>query len=100
MALRYVIFIGEKSPQQKSNDEIPPMTQPVHVLVLLHVREGCLEGLQYYERAVVPIMGEHEGRLLSAFRPQGGGENGQPDEVHLIEFASESSFDAYRCVSQ
>ena len=68
----------------------------IHVLAIIHAGTNGSEGLQNYEAKVIPILEEHGGRLLSAFKPRGHENSECPDEIHLIEFPSEESFDSYR----
>jgi len=68
----------------------------LHVLVLLHSGPGGTEALRAYERRVMPILRAHGATLRSAFAPRERDAETVPDEVHLLEFPSESAFSAYR----
>jgi len=61
--------------------------------VLLWAAPGCDDELVAYEDRVLPLIGEHGGRVV--IRARSGGENGEPLEVHLLEFPSSDSLDSY-----
>ena len=71
-------------------------TTMIHVLAMLHAGIEGIDGLHDYESRVIPIMRMHGGRILSAFRPRGHEHPECPDEIHLIEFPSDESFQSYR----
>ena len=62
----------------------------VYVLVA-RVPPVGVEAFQRYEAAVLPLLGEHGGRLARRLRTGDGAV-----EVHVVEFASPAAFDAYR----
>jgi uncharacterized protein (DUF1330 family) len=68
----------------------------IHVLAMIHAGAGGIQGVRDYESSVVPVMRDHGGRLLSAFRPRNQGDSDCPGEIHLIEFPSDRAFEAYR----
>ena len=68
----------------------------IHVLAMIHAGAGGIQGIRDYEGSVIPVMRDHGGRLLSAFRPRNREDSDCPDEIHLIEFPSEQAFEAYR----
>ena len=68
----------------------------IHILAMLHAGLEGVEGLRAYEARVIPIMREHGGRVLSAFKPEGHEHPDCPDEIHLIEFPSDEAFQSYR----
>ena len=49
-----------------------------------------------YREKRLSLVQKHNGTVLSAFQPSAGGENAAPDEIHVIEFASEEVYEAYR----
>jgi uncharacterized protein (DUF1330 family) len=69
------------------------MASTVTLCVLLWAVPGRHDDLVAYEDRVLPLVGEHGGRVLS--RARGSGESGQPLEVHLLEFPSPTSLDTY-----
>ena len=64
----------------------------IHILVIINAGAGGPKAMRQYESKVVPIMREHGGKLLSAFKPL----NNPPDEIHLIEFPSEEALKRYQ----
>lgn len=64
----------------------------IHVLIMIHVGPGGLDALRRYESKVVPIIREHGGKIISAFKPL----NNPPDEIHLIEFSSREALAQYQ----
>ncbi|MFI6934837.1 hypothetical protein [Streptomyces sp. NPDC050287] len=65
----------------------------VHLCVLLWARSGAGEALAAYEDKVLALLGEHDGRLLQRARTVGAGVG--PDEIQLIEFASQAGYDGF-----
>jgi len=65
----------------------------INILVRLEVKD--FNSLEEFEPQAVAIMHKYQGRILSAFEtvrePDGSGE-----EVHVLEFPSESLFTDYR----
>lgn len=64
----------------------------IHILIMINAGAGGLDAVRQYESKVVPIIREHGGKMLSAFKPL----NNPPDEIHLIEFASEEALALYQ----
>jgi uncharacterized protein (DUF1330 family) len=60
-------------------------------VLIARIPPAGVEAFQRYEAAVLPLLGEHGGRLARRLRT-GDGEV----EVHVVEFASTRAFDAYR----
>ncbi|MFJ9542673.1 hypothetical protein ACIRPX_36235 [Streptomyces sp. NPDC101225] len=65
----------------------------VQLCVLLWARPGAAGALAAYEDRVLALLGEHGGRLVQRARADGA--DGRPDEIQLIEFASQSGYDGY-----
>ena len=68
----------------------------IHVLAIIHARKKGTGALRDYEAKVIPVLEEHGGKLLAAFKPRGHENSEYPDEIHLIEFPSEDAFQSYR----
>lgn len=68
----------------------------IHVVALLRARGGDLAALRDYEALVLPMMADHGGRLVSAFRPETTGGDHAPDEVHILAFPTRADLQAYR----
>lgn len=67
----------------------------IQVIVLLEVRDP--ERFHEFETRAIQIMGQHSGRIVSAFRPDPNlSTDGDVHEVHVIEFESKDAFLAYR----
>lgn len=67
--------------------------QTVQLCVLLWARPGATEALVAYEDKVLALLGEHGGRLVQRARADGA--EGRPDEIQLIEFASQDGYEGY-----
>lgn len=65
-------------------------------MVLLFVQNGQRDGFEEFERQAVEIMARYGGVIEQRVRLQSTEEDLQPDEVHLVRFPNEASFDAYR----
>jgi len=65
----------------------------VGLCVLLWANEGQQAALIDYEDTVLSYLPAHEGRVLHRARTAGA--DGEPLEIHLLEFESESAFDGY-----
>jgi uncharacterized protein (DUF1330 family) len=65
----------------------------VQLCVLLWARPGAAEALVTYEDKVLALLGEHGGRIVQRARADGA--DGRPDEVQLIEFASQAGYDGF-----
>jgi hypothetical protein len=66
----------------------------ITLCVLLWANEGGHEDLVAYEDAVLELLPDHDARVVQRVRTEGEPLD-QPYEVHVLEFASERSFDAY-----
>lgn len=62
----------------------------VYVMIARVPAEG-VEAFRDYEETVLPLLGDHGGRLDRRLRSEDG-----TVEVHVAEFASEEGFEAYR----
>src|SRR3954468_312447 len=65
----------------------------LNLCVLLWAREGRRRELGEYEDRVLRILADHGGRVLQRARTRG--ENGEPDEVHLLEVPWEEALVAF-----
>lgn len=65
----------------------------VTLCVLLWARPGAGDGLIGYEDKVLDLVPAHGGRVVQ--RARGGGTDGQPLEIQLLEFPSATALDAY-----
>ena len=68
----------------------------IHILVTLNARDPESSKLRDYEAKVLPLVRRCGGRVLSAFTPQRNGDQGDPDEIHLLEFPSRDHLARYR----
>ena len=75
--------------------EVP---MPLTVVVHLYGTDLGLNALRAFEAKILPILAAHGGTLLTAFTPSRGLSvfEPMPDEIHLIQFPSEQTFQAYR----
>ncbi|MDC2953924.1 DUF1330 domain-containing protein [Streptomyces gilvifuscus] len=60
---------------------------------LLWARPGASEALAAYEDKVLALLAEHDGRILQRARADGA--EGRPDEIQLIEFASQAGYEGF-----
>lgn len=67
----------------------------VTLCVLLWPHEGRAEALAAYEDQVLVLVADHGGQVLQRARTVGAPGEGEPQEVHLIEFPDEAALDAY-----
>ncbi|MCH5670722.1 hypothetical protein [Streptomyces gilvus] len=65
----------------------------VRLCCLLWARPGAAGALAAYEDKVLALLGEHDGRLLQRARTDGAED--RPDEIQLIEFASQAGYDGF-----
>ncbi len=61
--------------------------------VLLWSHPGMDEALVAYEDAVLALVNEHDGQVLTRARSDGA--DGRPLEIQLFEWASQTAMDAY-----
>jgi len=68
------------------------------VIAFLYATENGLVGIQKFEKKVLPLLKQHNGRLDHAFTPapELSIMDDAPDEVHVLSFPSEAAFTAYR----
>ena len=69
---------------------------PLRLVVLLFVEDGQLAAFKDYERRAERIMARYGGVIEQRVRLESAGDGSQPDEVHLVRFPGDASFDAYR----
>ena len=67
--------------------------EPLTLCVLLWSHPGEEEGLAAYEDAVLELIPEHDGIVVSRVRRKDAGDG--PLEVHVIEFADQVALDGY-----
>jgi uncharacterized protein (DUF1330 family) len=66
-------------------------------MVLLYLKDGQQAQFYDYERRVKPIIESYGGRFEKVIKPtQIIGDFPMPDEIHLLSFPSEDSFQNYR----
>ena len=68
-------------------------TVPVVLCVLLNAVPGSEADLVAYEDEVLPLLADHEARVVQRVRAVEAGEG--PYEVHVLEFASQAAVDGY-----
>lgn len=67
----------------------------VYYIYMVQVREGQYETFRDYESKVLPLLPKHHGQLEIRLRVNKTGPN-QPDEIHVVSFASVADKEAYR----
>ena len=67
----------------------------IQIIALLYAGDGGKEALQAYEHKVMPIFHDHGGRMVSASHATEPRE-GDPDEIHVVQFADRAALDAFR----
>ena len=78
----------------------PTNQRPMITLTqLVYINPGEEATFEEFERKVLPLIDEHNGRLLLRIRTDAGslvaGTWEKPDEIHLVEIDAESDFHAY-----
>jgi hypothetical protein len=69
----------------------------IQIVVFLYAVDGNHRGLADYESIVAPMIREYDGQILSAFVPEHREDpRRSPDEIHILQFPGQESFDAYR----
>lgn len=63
----------------------------LQVLAIFHLGRADLGRFEAYERAVLPLLEHHDGRLERAVRAKGG-----EVEVHLLQFDTKEGFERFR----
>ena len=67
----------------------------MQIIALRYACKNGIEGLRAFESKAIPILREHGGILISASFNDNKSEN-EPDEIHVIQFPSVESFEAYK----
>jgi uncharacterized protein (DUF1330 family) len=67
----------------------------IQIIALLFASQNGIKGLREFESKVMPVLREHGGRLISA-STNIDRSNGEPDEIHVIQFPSSREFEAYK----
>ncbi|GLR69577.1 DUF1330 domain-containing protein [Agaribacter marinus] len=67
----------------------------IQIIALLYAGINGVEGLRAFESQVIPILREYNGTLISASY-NANEPAGEPDEIHVIQFPSVESFEAYK----
>ena len=72
----------------------------IYITQLIHIKEGAEEIFTEFERMAIPIIAQYNGALLLRVRPNPeswiDGAEPRPYEVHLVRFASERDFEAFK----
>jgi len=71
---------------------------PLTLIVHLYSRKPGLSALRVYEQKVLPILSDHQGRIVTAFSPSPDMSTGDelPDEIHIVTFPSQHQFETYK----
>jgi len=73
------------------------MEQRLYLTVLLYLKDGKQEQFYDYERRVKPVIESYGGQFEKVIKPTHVvGDIPMPDEIHLLSFPSEQSFQSYR----
>lgn len=67
----------------------------IQIIALLYAGENGVEGLREFESQAIPILREHDGTLISASY-NADKPDGEPDEIHVIQFPNVKNFEAYK----
>jgi len=65
------------------------------LVVALFVHPGHEADFERFETAATAVMGRHGGRVERRIRIGARTDPGEPDEVHVVTFPDEASFDRY-----
>lgn len=66
---------------------------PIELCCTLRARPGLEAAMSAYEDAVLALVPEHGGELVS--RVVGSGADGRPHEIHVYRFPGKAAIDAY-----
>jgi uncharacterized protein (DUF1330 family) len=73
------------------------MEERLYLTVLLYLKDGKRQQFYNYERSVKPLIENYDGRFEKVIKPtQVIGNFPMPDEIHILSFPSEGSFQSYR----
>jgi hypothetical protein len=71
----------------------------IYFTQLIYLNEGQAAVFEQFEAQVLPLLAQHNGRLLLRIRPNDPTiikqSIEQPYEIHLLEFASQADFEHY-----
>ena len=67
----------------------------IQIVALLYAGDGGKAAMKAYEAEVMPILAEYGGKLVSASHPANPMPD-DPDEIHIVQFASRDDLDAFR----
>ncbi|WP_110518441.1 DUF1330 domain-containing protein [Herpetosiphon llansteffanensis] len=72
---------------------------PIYLTQLIYLHPGQTAVFEQFEALVLPLLAQYHGRLLLRIRPTSvtviEQHIEQPDEIHLLEFASSADFERY-----
>jgi uncharacterized protein (DUF1330 family) len=74
----------------------PPVAPRLTMVVLLDVNPGHHDEFERFEQAAARIMGRYGGRIERRLPLERAGDADRPDEVHVVTFPDQASFDRYR----
>lgn len=63
----------------------------LHLVIIFDLRDADVAAFERYEDTVLPLLGEHQGLLISRIRT-----NDQLSEIHVVRFPSADEYDSYR----
>ena len=73
-----------------------PTSPRLTLVVALFVHSGREEEFERFEAAAAAVMDRHGGRIERRIRIGTPTDPGEPDEVHVVTFPDEASFERYR----
>ncbi len=72
---------------------------PIYLTQLIYLNAGQAAVFEQFEALVLPLLEQYNGRLLLRIQPNASAIIAQaieqPDEIHLLEFASSADFERY-----
>lgn len=72
----------------------------IYITQLIYIHEGQEAAFDQFEAVAIPLIEKYNGQLLFRLRPTAGnviaGAAEQPYEVHLVSFAQEADFKAFK----
>jgi len=71
------------------------VSSPLTLVVALFVRPGREADFERFEAAASAVMGRHGGRIERRIRIGSRTDPGEPDEIHVVTFPDEASFERY-----
>ncbi|HVW97292.1 MAG TPA: hypothetical protein VHA56_15070 [Mucilaginibacter sp.] len=72
----------------------------IYYTQLIFIKPGCEDAFHAFEDQVLPLLGDHKGRLIYRVRPDKDAfiesNDEEPYEIHLVTFDDKKDFETYK----